>query len=486
MRKSKFNITAMIAIIVCFVLAASLLAGCSSTPGKDGVTPHIGENGNWWIGDVDTGVKVTGQSGTDGKNGTDSNVSAHLGANGNWWVGDVDTGVKATGQNVEEAEYVTPEMFGAVGNGKANDTAAVQSALKTGKPVFLRNTYRVTELDCTGIEKIVMYGKEDVTARLSTFPLNEDTYNIIFEGKELFKNAPGNISLQEIRFLAKNYGTLITTKLDGAWVHKCNFTNFGGLFMGGMHKQCQISENVLFKMQGSVATDCADSIITNNYINSALSRYVILFKGTDFTGMCFQGNFVDYCKIAFQYDHWEFNRIVDNGFASIFRVFDLQTMFNDTTITGNRFSRINRTSKDSTIGAGLPEFGKYADDEMKNNPWSVFYIRGECNRVNISGNSGTTEASLIFKDVNRPVDVYIDVLGMEGEIEFEYYNTSSTEKADIYVKDLDYITVDSLPSPLLLNTSGATLTSFNNQHVFYQGNLYVNNNGAWLQLTNNG
>lgn len=35
--------------------------------GADGLTPHIGENGNWWIGEIDTGVKARG---TDGKNGT--------------------------------------------------------------------------------------------------------------------------------------------------------------------------------------------------------------------------------------------------------------------------------------------------------------------------------------------------------------------------------------------------------------------------------
>ena len=37
--------------------------------GKDGLTPFIGENGNWWIGDTDTGVKAvaeqTAQKGTD-------------------------------------------------------------------------------------------------------------------------------------------------------------------------------------------------------------------------------------------------------------------------------------------------------------------------------------------------------------------------------------------------------------------------------------
>ena len=26
--------------------------------GKDGLTPYIGDNGNWWIGDKDTGVQA--------------------------------------------------------------------------------------------------------------------------------------------------------------------------------------------------------------------------------------------------------------------------------------------------------------------------------------------------------------------------------------------------------------------------------------------
>ena len=38
--------------------------------GKNGETPHIGENGNWWIGDVDTGVPATGKDGADGAPGS--------------------------------------------------------------------------------------------------------------------------------------------------------------------------------------------------------------------------------------------------------------------------------------------------------------------------------------------------------------------------------------------------------------------------------
>ena len=81
--------------------------------GADGQTPYIGENGNWWIGDKDTGVKAEGQDGADGasgpagpagENGEDGKDGAdgqtpYIGENGNWWIGDKDTGVKAEGQD---------------------------------------------------------------------------------------------------------------------------------------------------------------------------------------------------------------------------------------------------------------------------------------------------------------------------------------------------------------------------------------------------
>lgn len=43
--------------------------GSKGSSGKDGNTPYIGSNGNWWIGSVDTGVKAQGQPGKDGSSG---------------------------------------------------------------------------------------------------------------------------------------------------------------------------------------------------------------------------------------------------------------------------------------------------------------------------------------------------------------------------------------------------------------------------------
>lgn len=37
-----------------------------SASGTDGITPHIGENGNWYIGDTDTGRPSRGEPGRDG------------------------------------------------------------------------------------------------------------------------------------------------------------------------------------------------------------------------------------------------------------------------------------------------------------------------------------------------------------------------------------------------------------------------------------
>lgn len=46
--------------------AADLPEGIPGEPGTNGITPHIGENGNWYIGDTDTGVKAEGTGGGAG------------------------------------------------------------------------------------------------------------------------------------------------------------------------------------------------------------------------------------------------------------------------------------------------------------------------------------------------------------------------------------------------------------------------------------
>lgn len=85
--------------------------GDKGDPGEDGDTPYIGDNGNWWIGGVDTGIKAEGSDGADGSDGSDGKdgqdgkdgedgkdgLTPYIGSNGNWWIGTTDTGIKAAG-----------------------------------------------------------------------------------------------------------------------------------------------------------------------------------------------------------------------------------------------------------------------------------------------------------------------------------------------------------------------------------------------------
>lgn len=48
--------------------------GDTGAAGKDGLTPHIGENGNWWIGDTDTGISAKGAKGDTGAKGEKGDV----------------------------------------------------------------------------------------------------------------------------------------------------------------------------------------------------------------------------------------------------------------------------------------------------------------------------------------------------------------------------------------------------------------------------
>ena len=78
--------------------------------GKDGITPTIGKNGNWYLGSTDTGKPsrgadgtpgATGASGKDGSPGADGKdgITPAIGENGNWYLGNTDTGKPSRGEN---------------------------------------------------------------------------------------------------------------------------------------------------------------------------------------------------------------------------------------------------------------------------------------------------------------------------------------------------------------------------------------------------
>ena len=114
--------------------------------GADGLTPHIGDNGNWWIGDTDTGVTAQGKNGADGKDGAAGKDGAN-GADGYTPVKGMDYFTEEDKQEIAElaAEHIETDTT-LTGSGKAADAKAVGDSLNgklsksggimTGKIVF--------------------------------------------------------------------------------------------------------------------------------------------------------------------------------------------------------------------------------------------------------------------------------------------------------------------------------------------------------------
>ena len=151
--------------------------GANGNNGTNGITPSIGENGNWYLGDVDTGVLASGKNGVgisgitkttdglvdsyvidysngdkysftinNGKDGVDG-ITPEIGENGNWWIGTTDTGVKAQGDK------------GETGNGIASINKESNGSV---------DTYTITYTDGTTYELIITNGLNGTTPHIGT------------------------------------------------------------------------------------------------------------------------------------------------------------------------------------------------------------------------------------------------------------------------------------------------------------------------------
>lgn len=89
--------------------------------GDPGITPHVGANGNWYLGDTDTGVHASGIKG-----------APYIGENGNWWFNGVDSGVQAKGEKGDPGNDGLTPYIGDDGNwhiGETNTHVTAQTYL---------------------------------------------------------------------------------------------------------------------------------------------------------------------------------------------------------------------------------------------------------------------------------------------------------------------------------------------------------------------
>ncbi len=131
----------------------AFLTGEQGEPGNDGITPHIGDNGNWWVGDADTGVKAQGERGFPGVGeAVLSNVTNIVG-NGNF----NGTGTWASTTATIVASDNTLTMTGNGAQAYARVTNITRISGSKNQPFAVHFKVRVTNSDCQQI-KLMLFG----------------------------------------------------------------------------------------------------------------------------------------------------------------------------------------------------------------------------------------------------------------------------------------------------------------------------------------
>ncbi len=168
----------------------------SNTEGR----PFAGENGNWWIGDYDTGIAVQyGEVETD-ENGEEYTPIINdpvIGENDNWWIGSSDTGVKA--EITTGIPEPPPVTTGPDGN---------SGSTGTGKPVTVNGIYKVDKID-PDIENILLVGTD--SRNMSSLKGRSDTMIVCSYNKRTGKAKLISFmrdTLVPIEGLGKNGGIL--------------------------------------------------------------------------------------------------------------------------------------------------------------------------------------------------------------------------------------------------------------------------------------
>lgn len=121
--------------------------GINGTDGDNGLTPTIGENGNWMIGAVDTGVKAKGEDGLAGKTPVFETGEVVTGAAGTAAIVEVViNGVDETGNPKYLINFTIPRGADGTGGGGGIDR---------GRCVFTLEDYSAAYRPEIGLSKIL-------------------------------------------------------------------------------------------------------------------------------------------------------------------------------------------------------------------------------------------------------------------------------------------------------------------------------------------
>lgn len=222
------------------------------------------------------------------------------------------------GQDRIFADYLTPLLFGAAGDGKHDDTEALRKALfesdRQGKILYIPSGFN---FKVTGTLNYYQKEYKSYTLNLlGCIPVKKGSYVpkeyggiSVTKGVSLFKNATVRGSMERVCVTGKRDESVHffdNCQCKGLVITGCNISNFGALFYDtSLSNVCQITQNTFltlfyFARNEKTSSGFMDSTISFNYINGGMElNDNACFEWSYYNGAIVSNNFVDYYRTIY-------------------------------------------------------------------------------------------------------------------------------------------------------------------------------------------
>lgn len=399
---------------------------------------------------------------------------------------------------VDLQNYVTPQMYGAVGDGVADDTQAINDALASGKNVFFpAGTYKVTA------PLVVPYAISlSGASGLSTVK----TY--ITDGY-VFKSETDNniesLNIQDIKFQNCNTQDSSIRRAVGNFIYdatalymrNCRVYNYYDIFYM-LHQNSYVINCRFLTVYNRFCHSITDSVVDGNYINA--SRFALPYKSkgfdASFNSTSFTNNLVDYFYDFFAVTSSASGSITGNMFNRCVNVF--HDHMRNMTIVGNMFTGMRCSEVDTSVLTAEQiaslEAEKWCVIKFDNTISTGTHLMSNVIFANNMGYkcdyyfyvADGTQVVPAFCDFRgnqistgqgNNGDSIVDVGFRSAEATINAYNSMH----NVYFDFWDMKEYETLPNAKLVSNSAKSIFSFPYMRAVHNGDIYTNINGVWVK-----
>lgn len=421
-------------------------------------------------------------------------------------------------------DYVTPEMFGAKGDGITDDTSAVQSAFNEGHTVLLTGKYKiVSPLQARNRLLVVGNCTKDVTTSnlifatsvkacivfsTSSSNITAEFDNVGFEGTNLenqglfISSGSNKTTLTLENCMASSFDAVFVGHYSISRISKCTFYRIAKAFILGKclkdtgfsySTHIELYDAIRGQVDGDMVSGFWESSISDCYISGQGASYehVGIFVGGEPIGLSISNCYIDYWT-AYLIDVYTVSMINE---PVLFQncVLDSIITLGQTEITTGGWayggiwlldSLIFRFNSSFNSNIRVPLF----DFMYKGNQYATFYnIKIKGCHYRLSSTNADLEA---YKFINTTqlcgfencvfdfTFAKSNIDSIDEIVSLEYWSVQASRNN--YFPILNYKVYDTMPNVAMSGKSN----SFNGHIFVYGGNLYMNVNGTAYRINN--